>query len=567
MNSGHGKLGIPIGLGSLAVSLFGCTAQLPDSFRFFQQDQLFAAVSNVNTKVDLLWVVDNSASMDISQQHLRDNMSAFAVKYMKPTWNIRSAVITTDTYLANPAFSGYLNTVIAGSVNYQSQHVQTILPNWVNPSWNPTLLNTATGRFTNGIKFKELVSVWGPNYAKLQAGHKDGPTTAICMEFMPYFLDGVTQCDLRDDPLGPSNSGTANCLDPDTGEDSLSQCVNTIQNDTVRSGKAIIETKPPLGVPANAAWTDQLIDDFIVNLSAGSSGHGSERGFSSVLQLLADNETTGTAFFRPDSIRMIIFVSDEEDQSMNIPSSPPAGFTPDTNYACDQAGLIALNPTANISGVNGYCCSVGANNCKYGSAGTSCAAKTVDGHTYTISVCADGTKLIPVSSVKSQIDSFFRTLDGHASDPTADAGYIVAAIVPSTGSAIQTLQAARTAMDTTVGVIKTIATDNGQRYQDLANQVGNGSMVMDIASPSYDAILDSIGQAIVAKAGTFTLNFTATSDSDMIVIVLYGDGTFNVLNTNQFDVIGNKVVIALDIVLTFDENTRVAINYQPQNGE
>jgi len=56
----------------------GCTSQIPGSFRFLQQEQKFASQQKINTKIDLLWVVDNSASMDVSQQKLRDGFSGFA---------------------------------------------------------------------------------------------------------------------------------------------------------------------------------------------------------------------------------------------------------------------------------------------------------------------------------------------------------------------------------------------------------------------------------------------------------------------------------------------------------
>src|SRR5690606_10221495 len=104
------------------------------------------------------------------------------------------------------------------------------------------------------------------------------------VEAMPYFLKGTTDCAIRDDQTG--DTGTAGCISPGGAQSSLTQCVNTIENDTVRSGKAIIETKPPTGVPGDSAWTQQLVKDFIINLSTGSAGQGSERGLGSVIQLL-----------------------------------------------------------------------------------------------------------------------------------------------------------------------------------------------------------------------------------------------------------------------------------------
>src|SRR6478672_3179624 len=97
-----------IALVSSASGLTGCTGQLPGSFRYSQQEQAFTSELSINTKIDLLWVVDNSSSMDIAQSKLRNGFATFAAKYMKPTWDIHVAVITTDSYLADPAWQSYL---------------------------------------------------------------------------------------------------------------------------------------------------------------------------------------------------------------------------------------------------------------------------------------------------------------------------------------------------------------------------------------------------------------------------------------------------------------------------
>ena len=141
------------------------------SYHLEEQNQTFAAQIAVNTKVDLLWVVDNSASMDVSQNNLRTAFAAFAQKYMQPTWDIRVAVITTDTYLANPSFTTYMNTVIPGTVGYVSPYIQNRLNTFVNPSWNPNLVNLTTGAFDSGLYYKNLLPAWGEQYSRLLPGH------------------------------------------------------------------------------------------------------------------------------------------------------------------------------------------------------------------------------------------------------------------------------------------------------------------------------------------------------------------------------------------------------------
>ena len=556
--------------------LTGCTGQLPGSFRYSQQEQAFSSELSINTKIDLLWVVDNSSSMDIAQSKLRNGFASFAAKYMKPTWDIRVSVITTDAYLADPAWSSYLggkivnngisSPYIAGRVgNYVNPSIY-VGGNYANPSFNTSLVDISggTGKFLNGVKYSDMIPVWGSNWAKLLPGLHDGPIPGLCFEKLPYFMHSVgthaTDCRIRD-AVG-ANTGTANCLNPGSGETSISQCVNTLENDSVHSGKAIIET---LG-----ASTSSLINDFTINLTTGSVGHGSERGLGSVLQLLSDNETSASAFFRAGSLRGIIFVSDEDDQTMTIEDagSRPSPFTPWTHYRCDQAGLVANNSTANITGAGGNCCVGGG--CSFGSEGISCDAKTVDTHTYTISYCPVTSRLMPIATVKSQLDSFFLALDGAGS---TEANYFVVTITPTTGQAIADLQAlrddddvnARTVNGSTLNVI---ATDRADRYIALGALVGNGSTVKNMADASYDSILDDIGTVLAQKKGSFTLDHAPTGNDEMAVYLKHQDGTAEEIADSKFTISGKTLTVTdLPTILSFKSTDTIVINYQPQNLE
>src|SRR5262249_24781898 len=153
----------------------------------------------------------------------------------------------------------------------------------------------------------------------------------------------------------------------------IEQCVNTVANDSIHSGHTILSTNPPADWKGSSDdWQNQLIRDFQINVSVGTSGSGEERGRQSVLQLINANEASAspTKFFRPGSLRVIVFLSDEEDQSMTIPSPVPAKFYTDYKYSVH------------------------------------CSPKTVDGYTYTLSDCPDPTTLLPVDQVKAQLDGF-----------------------------------------------------------------------------------------------------------------------------------------------------------------
>lgn len=517
-----------------ALSLASCTKPIPESFRYIQQEEEFGASTSqeVNTAIDILWVVDNSASMDVAQQKLRAGFAGFAQKYLSPNWDIRIAVITTDAYMAHPSFSDYLNRTIPGTTGYASTYLAT---------------HFGIGAFASGIKYGQLIPSWGPNYAKLLPGVHDGPIAAECFELLPYFYHGVTQCFNRDRQLTGTGAGT--CLNPTGSQSSLSECVNTTRNNTVRSGYPILSTLEHS--------TSSLIQYFMVNATTGSAGQGSERGLSSLVQFLNDNETSSSKFFRSGSLRMIAFVSDEDDQSMTIPDSPGANFSPQTGYQCDQASLLSLNSAASITGANGYCCT-GAG-CQYGALGTSCSPKTVDGHTYTVSLCPDTSLLIPVSSVKASVDQYFAGLDGISN-------YFVVSIVPLRAATIQTMQSERLVNDATAGGIKTNATDRGDRYIEFGSLVGNGSAAYDIGESDYSVILNQIGEQIVQKKSVFTLTREATGSEDMIVTVVHGDGSKSVLKTSQYTVFGKELTITdSSVVKGFAQGDRVSISYQPKS--
>ena len=528
--------------GITLLASVGCTGQLPNSFRFRQAEESFSAASDqdVNTKLDLLWVIDNSASMDVSQRRLRNGFRSFAQKYMKPNWDIRVAVITTDTFLANPSFSTYLNSTYQ-SAGYKSNYfagttvadITGRATPFVNPIWNTSLINTTPGvnlgKFTLGAKVNENWPKYGADWAKLLPGNHDGPMTTLCYEGNPYFFRGIGNCRIRDDERG--NSGIANCVTPGASEDSVTQCVNTTMNDTVHTGKSIISTMPPAGTPADQAWTDGLISEFMVNLSTGASGNGSERGLQSLLQLVNDNENTSstTRFFRNNSLRVVVFVSDEEDQSLEIPTTLPGGFSPYTYYSA------------------------------------TCSPKTVDGYTYTLSQCADPTKLISVAGVKSQLDTFFTSLDATAESPAPASNYFIVSIVALTGQSLQQLHTERTAQETALFGSSGISCDRADRYLELGTLVGNGSLAMDIASSDYSPLLDSIGQMIVAKKSKFELKRAPTGTEDLIFIIKHIDGTSTAVTPDQYVIAGNTVtIIDYNLVLGFASTDQISISYQPK---
>ena len=571
-------------LALLAFLTSACTGQLPNSFRYAQQDESFSTSQDVNTKVDILWVVDNSASMDVSQKTLRDGFRAFATKYMKPTWDIRVAAITTDTYLAHPAFSNYLAAGYQGS-GYNSTYYGNTLSNppggtaaqinphtgpFVDPSYPSWTAGTIsnTGRFTRTTTVSQMFPSWGAKWGMLLPGGHDGPMVSLCYEQNSYFFWGESQCFVRDNG---SNRGPSHCLNPQGAEDSTTQCVNTFMNDTIHSNQPIVTTLPPAGTAGDAAWVDALTSNFMLNLSTGSSGSGSERGFGSVLQLLKDNEDATTRkaqanpLFRQNSLRVIVFVTDEDDQTISLDASdaldpaPLAPTSPFSGYITAQAGcpITAGSPqTANC-----------------------CATKTVDGYTYTIPVCPKGypaaeaptagAVLMPVAHVKTKFDQFFQNLDGLAAAP-ATPSYFVASVVLVNGASIQALREQKRCPEQQLifgscDSRRDASSDRGDRYIGLSNLVGNGSFAMDLSVSDYTPILNALGQSILLKKSTFTLQRAPTGYEEMILSVVHADGSRTVVQPSQYTITGNVITITdQNLVLNLGATDKINVNYQPK---
>lgn len=540
-------------LGTL-LSFTACTGQLADSFRYQQQVENFKTDVSVNTKIDMLWVVDNTPSIAPSQKKIRDGFRQFAEQYMKPNWDIRVAVISQDTYLAHPSMASFLNGVgTTGSAQRYSRETG-YQSNYLNPSSSASPKRTtafvaplwwvgsgisSTGTVTGaGIRLRQAIPEYaGANlsadvspsnpsyYARLVPGRHDGPLATMCWSSNsnPFFY-GVAQCYVRDKQ--DVYSGVDNCVNGGTGVlDSSVQCVNTIMNNTVRSGKAIISTKPPEGTTADEAWSEQLYKDFLVNLSGGVSGYPYEMFFNSISQLLADNEasTSTSKFFRPGALRVIVIVSDEDDQSTNFPTDGTQ-TTPDAQY----------NFTTN------------------------CPWKTVDGHTYRRQACPKPEKIRAVSDFKAQLDTFFRDLDG---DPSGDPNYFVTTISPTTGTAVKALQ---DEMGEDANSYGSVSSDYGTRLAEFVDSVGNGSLSMEITSSDYSPILDAIGRTVLTKKNRFKLRFQPTSENDILLYVKHADGSQDRVVNEDYEISGFEVIITNDtLLLSLSDTDRIVVDYQP----
>lgn len=97
MNMLKGMLAIGVG------TLVAACAKSGGSYSILATGQSFKQAV-LNTKVDLLWVIDNSSSMTPLQQNLTANFNSFISNFVTKGYDFQLAVTTTEAYASTPAF-------------------------------------------------------------------------------------------------------------------------------------------------------------------------------------------------------------------------------------------------------------------------------------------------------------------------------------------------------------------------------------------------------------------------------------------------------------------------------
>lgn len=88
-----------IGLMWGAVSLTGCSEDRP-TFSLLPESDVFYQAGGVNDKMDILFVIDNSGSMQDLQNNMANNFSAFIGDFQTKGYDFHISVTTTEAYKA-----------------------------------------------------------------------------------------------------------------------------------------------------------------------------------------------------------------------------------------------------------------------------------------------------------------------------------------------------------------------------------------------------------------------------------------------------------------------------------
>lgn len=151
-------------------SLFTACGPGAGNFSILPANQSTFQGSTANNKVDILWVIDNSGSMDTKQANLATGFDSFAQLFVNKGFDFHMAIVSTDTYATNHA-------PIAGQAGlFQGA---------------PSVITNATPSFSNTFKANVQLGRNGNSDAKA--------LDAIELSLSPALLNGANAGFLRAD--------------------------------------------------------------------------------------------------------------------------------------------------------------------------------------------------------------------------------------------------------------------------------------------------------------------------------------------------------------------------------
>lgn len=127
-------------------------------------EENFKVSMNTQPKpIDILWVVDNSGSMNSSQTNLANNFSSFIQDFISLNYDFRMAVTTTDTW-----YNQY-----SGNAFFNPRWRTGNRANLYNPSFNPQGASTDSGVFVMTRTTANLTTVFQTNIKVGTQGNGD----------------------------------------------------------------------------------------------------------------------------------------------------------------------------------------------------------------------------------------------------------------------------------------------------------------------------------------------------------------------------------------------------------
>ncbi len=165
-------------IGMLATVMFATTAceKTDRSFSLLDASSSFQQAANyVPRKIDILWVIDNSGSMESSQTNLTTSFQTFIDRFQQNKSDFRMAVTSTDAWRA---------------VYQNNQTTKDILrrarPSELNYRTNPVSYQASSGVFIMDDKTPDISNVFLTNAKQGINGTGDERAFASIKEFLNY---------------------------------------------------------------------------------------------------------------------------------------------------------------------------------------------------------------------------------------------------------------------------------------------------------------------------------------------------------------------------------------------
>ncbi len=128
-------------LGLTAAALVTACGKDKPSFSLLAESNIFNQSMDVDTKVDVLFVVDNSGSMAPQQANLVNNFNAFISSFVSKGYDFRIGVIPSDTYKAIFSWGASYARLKDG---YGSTHSGVYVIDQLTPNIEQTFMTNAT---------------------------------------------------------------------------------------------------------------------------------------------------------------------------------------------------------------------------------------------------------------------------------------------------------------------------------------------------------------------------------------------------------------------------------------
>ncbi len=132
--------------GMFAVTAFLNISCSKGAFSLMSDEAVFTqSVTRTEVKVDILWVIDNSGSMETSQTNVVNNFQSFIEKFQQTNFDYQIAVTTTEAWRAPVVGNPDLARFRDGTAQTTYSGVKVIRPN------TPNLEETFITNLTQGI--------------------------------------------------------------------------------------------------------------------------------------------------------------------------------------------------------------------------------------------------------------------------------------------------------------------------------------------------------------------------------------------------------------------------------